>query len=92
MPTFKNTLKINPMQMKYTNTQFLQRILACLFGCCDYSQLLRTKWKIHLTDRTGSYVTSFLHIHAVTWREQPPDQMAGRPVVYAELPLSGKIL
>lgn len=92
MATFKKDIINKSDANEIHKYKFLQRILACFFGCCDYSQLLRTKWKMHLTDRIGSYVTSFLHIHAVTWREQPPDQMAGRPVVYTELPLSGKIL
>lgn len=45
-----------------------------------------------MSDGIGLCVTACLHISAVTWCEQPQDQMASRPVVQAELPLSGKIL
>lgn len=41
----------------------------------------RPKGDTDLKDRIGSCVTSCLHISAVTWREQPPGQMASRPVV-----------
>lgn len=44
-------------------------------------KLFRTSGEMYLTDETGSCVTSCLHISAVTWREQPPDQMAGRPLI-----------
>lgn len=56
-------------------------LCSLLFWSSSNSELFRTKGKIHLKDRIGSYVTSCLHISAVTWCEQPPDQMASRPVV-----------
>lgn len=73
--------KLRPALPPCTLIKVNRGFCSLLFWFCASGKLFRTSGEMYLTDKTGSCVTSCLHISAVTWREQPPDQMAGRPLI-----------